>query len=232
MLRAVIFDFNGVLIDDEPVHLEMFQKVLKDEGLSLDAKDYYEHYLGFDDRGCFKAYYKRAGHILSNTTLVELVQRKARYYRESIENRMVVFPGVKQLIPELSAQIPLAIASGALRSEIELILEKINLRNHFQGIVAAEDVNEGKPNPEIYNKALDLLNQAAKDGSIVPSDCLAIEDSREGIRAAHGARLKCLAITNSHSENELSDADCVVQSLEHINFNFLQNILSNPNKSA
>ena len=232
MLRAVIFDFNGVLIDDEPVHLEMFQKVLKDEGLSLDAKDYYEHYLGFDDRGCFKAYYKRAGHILSNTTLVELVQRKARYYRESIENRMVVFPGVKQLIPELSAQIPLAIASGALRSEIELILEKINLRNHFQGIVAAEDVNEGKPNPEIYNKALDLLNQAAKDGSIVPSDCLAIEDSREGIRAAHGARLKCLTITNSHSENELSDADCVVQSLEHINFNFLQNILSNPNKSA
>ena len=232
MLRAVIFDFNGVLIDDEPVHLEMFQKVLKDESLSLDAKDYYEHYLGFDDRGCFKAYYKRAGHILSNTTLVELVQRKARYYRESIENRMVVFPGVKQLIPELSAQIPLAIASGALRSEIELILEKINLRNHFQGIVAAEDVNEGKPNPEIYNKALDLLNQAAQDGSNDPSECLAIEDSREGIRAAHGARLKCLAITNSHSENELLDADCVVQSLEHINFSFLQNILSNPNKSA
>ncbi|NIO10323.1 MAG: HAD hydrolase-like protein, partial [Deltaproteobacteria bacterium] len=117
MLRAVIFDFNGILIDDEPVHFEMFQRVLNDEGLSLNEKDYYDYYLGYDDRGCFTAYYKNAGHILSETALEELVTRKARYYRESIESRMVVFPGVKRLVPELSAKIPLAIASGALRSE-------------------------------------------------------------------------------------------------------------------
>jgi len=232
MLRAVIFDFNGVLIDDEPIHLEMFQKVLKDEGLSLNKKDYYEHYLGFDDRGCFKAFYKQIGHILSDTTLEDLIQRKAHYYRESIENRMVVFPGVQQLIPDLSSQIPLAIASGALRSEIELILDKIHLRKCFRGIVSAEDVNEGKPNPEIFNKALALLNQVAADGSIDSSKCLAIEDSREGIRAAHGARLKCLAVTNSHSENELSEADAVVHSLEQVNLNYLQKLLTTPNKSA
>ena len=226
MLRAVIFDFNGVLIDDEPIHLEMFQKVLKDEGLSLDAKDYYEQYLGFDDRGCFKAYYKRTGHILSDTALEDMVQRKAHYYRESIENRMVVFPGVKQLIRELSSHIPLAIASGALRSEIEMILEKLHLRKCFRGIVSAEDVNEGKPSPETFNKALDLLNQLAADGSIDPSECLAVEDSREGIRAAHGARLKCLAVTNSHSEKELSEADSVVHSLEQVNLNFLEKLLS------
>jgi len=232
MLRAVIFDFNGVLIDDEPIHLEMFQKVLKDEGLSLDAKDYYERYLGFDDRGCFKAYYKRAGHILSDTTLEDLVQRKAHYYREVIENRMVVFPGVEQLIRELSSHIPLAIASGALRSEIELILEKMDLTKYFQGIVSAEDVREGKPNPEIFTKALDLLNQFEADGSIDPSECLAIEDSREGIRAAHGARLKCLAITNSHSEKELSEADSVINSMEEVSLGFLETLLSTPNKSA
>ncbi len=232
MLRAVIFDFNGVLIDDEPIHLEMFQKVLKDEGLSLDAKDYYEHYLGFDDRECFKAYYKRTGHILSDTTLKDLVQRKAHYYRESIENRMVVFPGVEQLVQALSSQIPLAIASGALRSEIEMILEKIHLRKCFQGIVSAEDVSEGKPSPEIFNKALNLLNQLAADGSIDASECLAVEDSREGIRAAHGARLKCLAVTNSHSEKELSEADSVVHSLEQVNLEFLEKLLSPPNKSA
>ncbi len=232
MLRAVIFDFNGVLIDDEPIHLEMFQKVLKDEGLSLNAKDYYEHYLGFDDRGSFKTYYKRTGHILSDTTLEDLVRRKAHYYRESIENRMIVFPGVKQLIPELSSHIPLAIASGALRSEIELILEKIDLTKYFQGIVSAEDVSEGKPSPEIFNKALDLLNQLEADGSIDPSECLAVEDSREGIRAAHGARLKCLAVTNSHSEKELSEADSVVHSLERVDLNFLEKLLSTANKSA
>ena len=212
MLRAVIFDFNGVLVDDEPIHLEMFQRVLKDEGLSLDANDYYAHYLGFDDRGCFKAYYKRNGHILSDTSLAELVQRKAQYYREAIENRVIIFPGVKQLVPELSSHIPLAIASGALRSEIEMILEKIDLMKCFRAIVAAEDVNEGKPNPEIFNKALELLNQRESKGSIDPSECLAIEDSKEGIRAAQTARMKCLAVTNSHSAGDLSEADTVVNS--------------------
>jgi HAD superfamily hydrolase (TIGR01509 family) len=138
---------------------------------------------------------------------------------------MVVFPGVQQLVVELSSQIPLAIASGALRSEIELILEKFNLRQCFRGIVSTEDVDEGKPNPEIFNKALDLLNQVAADGSIDSSECLAIEDSREGIRAAHGARLKCLAVTNSHSEKELFEADSVVHSLEQVNLNFLEKLL-------
>jgi len=102
----------------------------------------------------------------------------------------------------------------------------INLRKHFSGIVSTEDVKEGKPNPEIYKKAIALLNQSKTKGSIPPSECLAVEDSREGIRAAHGAGLKCLAVTNSHAANELSEADSVVPSLEQVNLKFLERLLS------
>ncbi len=226
MLRAVIFDFNGVLVDDEPIHLEMFQRVLKDEGLSLEAEDYYTHYLGFDDRDCFKAFYKNHGHILSDATLQELVQRKGQYYRDSIEERIIVFPGVKKLVPELAKRLPLGIASGALRSEIDLILARIGLKDHFQAIVSTEDVSEGKPDPEIYIKALDLLNQNTKDGTIQPSECLVIEDSREGIRAAQGAQMLCLAVTNSHPAAELSEAQAIVKSLEDVTWSFLEKLFS------
>ncbi|MFQ5850448.1 MAG: HAD family hydrolase [Candidatus Binatia bacterium] len=228
MVRAIIFDFNGVLVNDEPIHLEMFQKVLLDEGLSLDAKDYYSHYLGMDDRGCFKAIYHMHGRSLSDTSLEELVQRKAHYYRESIEKRIAVFPGVGKLIPDLSARLPLAIASGALRGEIEMILERIGLRNHFQAIVSTEDVMEGKPNPEIFNKALSLLNERKTGRSIEPSECLVVEDSKEGIRAAHNAGMKCLAVTNSHRAEELTEAETVVTTLEEVNTTFLERLFSLP----
>ncbi len=226
MLRAVIFDFNGVLVDDEPIHLEMFQKVLLDEGLSLDPGEYYAHYLGMDDRGCFKAVYQNRGHVLSSASLEKLVQRKARYYRESIERRIVVFPGVRDLVPELSSRLPLAIGSGALRSEIEMILASIRLRSFFQVIVSTDDVSKGKPDPEVFSKALQLLNQKRIDRAIEPSDCLVIEDSREGIRGAHAARMKCLAVANSHQAEELTDAEAVVESLEGVNVSFLESLFS------
>lgn len=232
MLRAVIFDFNGILVDDEPIHLEMFQRVLKDEGLSLDAEDYYAHYLGFDDRDCFKAFYKNQGLILSEAALGELVRRKGQYYRDSIEERIIVFPGVKTLVPELAQRLPLGIASGALRSEIDLILTRIGLKDHFQAIVSTEDVAEGKPDPEIYIKALELLNRRATGGTIQSPQCLVIEDSREGIHAAQRAQMPCLAVTNSHPAAELSEAQAIVKSLEEVTPSFLDNLMSFPGKSA
>ena len=232
MLRAVIFDFNGVLVDDEPIHLEMFQRVLKDEGLFLKAEDYYAHYLGFDDRDCFKAFYKNHGHILREEALGELVRRKGQYYSDSIEERIIVFPGVKKLVPELGQRLPIGIASGALRSEIDLILAIIGLKDCFQAIVSTEDVAEGKPDPEIYIKALELLNRSAKGGTIQSSECLAIEDSREGIHAAQRAQMPCLAVANSHPAAELSEAQAIVESLEEVTPSFLDTLMSSPGKPA
>ncbi len=227
MLRSIIFDFNGILVDDEPIHMELFQKILAEEGMTLTEKDYYARYLGMDDRGAFKAAYRDHGRTIDEAMLAELVRRKARHYKEMIGKRMVVFPGVKTLVPELSARFPLAVASGALRSEIDLILQSVGLNTYFQVIISAEDVSEGKPEPEIFLKALRALNGGNSGGRLIlPTECLVIEDSREGILGARRAGIKCLAVTNSHPAAELHEADAVVASLEQVDIPFLESLFA------
>jgi HAD superfamily hydrolase (TIGR01509 family) len=228
VLRAIIFDFNGILVDDEPVHLEMFREVLKEEGISLDDRDYYARYLGMDDRGCFKAVFKDHRRELGESSLADLIRRKALYYRESIAKKLTVFPGVKEIIPALASHLPLAIASGALKSEIQMILEIIGLVYCFKVIVSAEVVTEGKPSPEIFVKALTLLNQRQIGKPIQPTDCLVVEDSKEGILAAHHAGMKCLAVPNSLPIEELSAAEAVVNGLDEVSFSILQELFQSP----
>jgi len=223
VLKAVIFDFNGILVDDEPIHLELFRRVLEEEGLSLTDDAYYAKYLGMDDRGCFRSVFKDNRRELDDAKLAELIRRKADYYRETIAQRTMIFPGVTRLVPELAARFPLAVASGALRGEIELILDGIDLKKYFQVIVSAEDVHDGKPHPEIFIKALRELNEGRGE-MIRASECLVIEDSKEGIMAAHRAGIKCLAVTNSHPAAELK-ADKVVASLEEVTAGLLEALL-------
>jgi HAD superfamily hydrolase (TIGR01509 family) len=227
MLRAVIFDFNGIIVDDEPIHFELFQRVLKEEDINLTEADYYARYLGYDDRGAFTTVYREHRRALSDSKLARLIERKAAYYQEDIKTKMRVFPGIQTLIPDLAKRLPLAIASGALRYEIELILSSVGLLPHFRAIVSAEDVIRGKPEPEIFLKALAQLNTAvSSDDSISPSECLVIEDSKEGIRGARRAGMKCLAVTNSHPAELLNEADNIVDSLERIDQSQLEDICS------
>jgi HAD superfamily hydrolase (TIGR01509 family) len=217
MLRAIIFDFNGVIIDDEPLHLELIRRVLAEEGMTITDQDYRDKYLGFDDRGCFVTVLKDTGRgqLATDTAFIdELIRRKATYYQRAIDERYLLFPGAVELVQRLAAQFPLAIASGALRQEIELVLARGGIRDCFQAIIAAEDVSECKPHPEGYIKALASLNlDAAHQMPIQPSECLVIEDSIAGIEAARRAGMRCLAITNSYSAGELAQADWIVMSL-------------------
>jgi beta-phosphoglucomutase len=224
MLLAVIFDFNGILVNDEPIHWELFRRVLLEEGLSLSDEEYYERYLGMDDKGCFRAVFRDKGRALEGAALGNLIERKAAYYRASIADRMVVFPGVKELVPELAARFPLAVASGALRGEIELVLASFGLINFFRAIASAEDVAEGKPNPAIFLKALEGLNRRQGGELIRPSECLVIEDSKEGLVAAHRAGMKCLAVANSYPAVELKSAQAVVESLEEVTISKLESL--------
>ncbi len=225
MLRAVIFDFNGIIVDDEPIHFKLFQRVLGEEGIALAEEDYYARYLGFDDRGAFMAGFRENGRSLSAQKLQELIERKADYYQEAIRNQVTVFPGVKNLVADLAQTLPLAVASGALRHEIETILRTVGLLDHFRAIIAAEDVTQGKPEPEVYLKALAALNAHGENGKpIEAADCVVIEDSKEGIRGALRAGMKCLAVTNSHPPELLSEATAIVKSLEDVKLNFLQNM--------
>ncbi|MGZ8483226.1 MAG: HAD family hydrolase [Candidatus Binatia bacterium] len=215
MLRAVIFDFNGIIVDDEPIHFELFQKVLAEEGIELTNNAYYARYLGFDDRGAFSFGYREHDRPLSQLKLAELIARKAVYYQEAIRNHVAIFPGVKKLVADLAQSLPLAVASGALRNEIETILTTANLIHHFKVVVSAEDVERGKPEPDIFLQALAALN--AHDGNpIQANQCVVIEDSKEGIKGARRAGMKCLAVTNSHAAELLGEANLIVKSLEEM----------------
>lgn len=222
MLRAVIFDFNGIIVDDEPIHFRLFQKVLGEEGIVLTEEAYYARYLGFDDRGAFTAGFRENGRPLDDTKLHRLIERKAAYYQDAIREQVAIFPGVKNLVASLDGILPLAVASGALRQEIGTILQTAGLLDHFDAIVSAEDVTRGKPEPEIFLKALAALNAPQKNSPIESADCVVIEDSKEGVRGARRAGMKCLAVTNSHPADLLGEADVVVESLEEVTLPLLQ----------
>jgi beta-phosphoglucomutase len=225
MLRALIFDFNGIIVDDEPIHFELFKRVLAEEGIELTEKDYYARYLGFDDRGAFTAAYREHGLPVDEQLLAQLIDRKAVYYQTEIRNKVRIFPGVEKLVATLASALPLAVASGALRHEIDTILSTAGLLNHFAVIISAEDVNHGKPEPEIFLKALAGLNAQVENGHLIAAaDCLVIEDSKEGIRGARRAGMKCLAVTNSHRPELLQEANAVVRSLEEVDLSLLEKL--------
>lgn len=225
MLRALIFDFNGIIVDDEPIHFELFKQVLAEEGIKLTEADYYTRYLGFDDRGAFTAAYREHGRSLDEKLLARLIDRKTIYYQSEIRSKVRIFPGVEKLVTTLVPVLPLAVASGALRQEIETILSAAGLLKHFAVIISAEDVDHGKPEPEIFLKALARLNAQVEDGHpIDAADCLVIEDSKEGIRGARRAGMKCLAVSNSHPTELLQEANAVVRSLEEVDLSLLEKL--------
>jgi len=218
MLRAIIFDFDGVVADSEPIHLAMFQRILGEQGLFLSLEEYYADYLGYDDKGCFRAFLTAHGPSPSDKTIDDLVARKARAYLDHIKQHVLIFPGVRELVREAASRHRLAIASGALRNEIEYVLECAGIRKEFEHITSAEDVHRGKPDPEPFVHALASLNRASRSGQdrLSPDDCLVIEDSIPGIRAAHAAGMKVLAVANTHTVQDLHEADALTQSLADV----------------
>lgn len=218
MLRALIFDFDGVVADSEPAHLAMFQRVLGELGIFLSKEEYYADYLGYDDRGCFAAALSAHGRPVDEGTIQSLVARKARAYLDYIQQHLYIFPGVQQFVNDVAPRYPLAIASGALRQEIELILEISGLRAAFAHITSAEDVARGKPAPDPFLHALDHLNRTTPrtQGPISSADCLVIEDSLPGIRGGHAAGMKVLAVANTHTLDELQEADAITGSLAEV----------------
>ena len=217
MLRAILFDFNGVLVDDEPIHLELFQKVLNEEGLELGREDYYAHYLGFDDRGCFQAVLEAAGEAATPDRLSRLIVRKSSYYQAHIkEHGFPTYPGAVELVTEAAeGGLMLGVVSGALRDEVEGALLQWRVRALFKTLVTAEDVKEGKPNPEGYRRALENLNALPPLPSrlIHPHEVLAVEDSAAGLSAAAACALCTLGVAQTYPASELSAADRTVESI-------------------
>ena len=217
MLRAILFDFNGVLVDDEPLHLELFQKVLAEEGIDLSSEQYYAEYLGFDDQACFETVLTRHGVEATSANVSRLIARKAAYYHGRVrESGFPFFPGAAELVADVVGEgLILGVVSGALRDEVEGGLTQLGVRSHFKCLVTADDVERSKPDPEGYSKGLGLLNSTPPLPSrlIHPHEVLAIEDSPAGLQAAAAAGLATLGVAQTYSEDELRDADRVARSL-------------------
>jgi HAD superfamily hydrolase (TIGR01509 family) len=224
-LRAIIFDFDGVIADTEPLHFAGFRQVLHEQGITLTESDYYARYLGYDDKGCFAAALSTHQRPAPRTVIDELVARKSKVYLESIQHHLVIFPGVREFVHAVAARYPLAIASGALRHEIELILECAGIRKEFQHITSSEDVTRGKPDPQGFLHALAALNQNQPGSPITTTDCLVIEDSIPGIRGARAAGMKVLAVANTHTVQDLCEADAIVHCLEEVRLGELRDRL-------
>jgi beta-phosphoglucomutase len=222
MLSAVIFDFDGIIVDTEPLHYRAFQEVLAPLGLGYSWQNYLDLYIGFDDRDALRNAFRSGGKTLADSELLKLVEEKGAVFQRIISSGAVEpYPGVVELLRALSGRIPLALCSGALPTDIDPILMRLGINGIFDAMVTAADVQSSKPDPESYALAVARLKEAHPHSGIIPENCLAIEDTPAGIASAVGAGLKVLAVANSYPEDELSGALLVVGSLDGVNLQSL-----------
>jgi beta-phosphoglucomutase len=220
-IGAVIFDFNGVLVDDESVHFALFREVLAQEGVAITEQDYHERYLGYDDRGCFEAALRDGGQSADRVRLDGLIARKARRYVEVAEQGLRFFPAAAETFRAVASRWPVAINSGALRPEIEYALRRMGCLEMVSAIVSAEDTDKCKPDPEGYRLALEALRARKPRGrngdasGLLPSACLVIEDSLAGIVSAKGAGMWAVGVSTTYDADQLREAgaDDVVEAL-------------------
>jgi beta-phosphoglucomutase len=209
LIRAIVFDFDGVLADSEPLHLRSYQEVLSPIGITLTRDDYYQNYLGYDDEGVFTRLAEARGLRMDARQVATLIEEKTRVFDDMLAAGEMLYPAARACVERMAARFPLGIASGALRHEIEAILRAGNLHHHFRFIVASGETPAGKPAPDPYRRAAELHG-------VPPANCLAIEDSRWGIESAQSAGLWCIGITNTYPREELTTADAVIDSLDEL----------------
>lgn len=218
MIKAILMDFNGVIIDDEPIQMRAYQEILKGEDIDLTEADYYSA-LGMDDRTFVRAAFERAGKKVKDEKIEEITLAKSARWREIVADDLPLFDGAENFIRKMAREFTLGIVSMARREEIEFVLDKANLKGCFSSIVSAEDVSQCKPNPECYRlgfRQVDAAHTAHKHLPITHGECLAIEDSPPGILAAKRADLKTLAVINTVSEAEMrkAGADAIAKDLD------------------
>jgi beta-phosphoglucomutase len=211
LLRAIIFDFDGIIVDSEPIILKLTQEAAAQEGWTVSDEDYYRDFLALDDRGVFEHLYAKHGQALNIARRDELVAWKASRYEEVIRHGLTPMPGAVEFVSQVASLYPLAIASGSLRVEIEHLLTKLGLREKFAVLATADDCQRSKPDPQVYLTALARLRALTnfRDEPLQSTDCLAIEDAPLGVVAAQAAGFKCLALTHSRPASELKHADWI-----------------------
>jgi len=214
-IRAIVFDFDGVLADSEPLHLRSYQEVLSPIGITLTREEYYARYLGYDDDGVFTKVAAAQGTRLDARQVAALIEEKTRIFDDLMASGEMLYPAARACVVRMAARFPLGIASGALRHEIEAMLRGGKLDPYFRFIVASGETLEGKPAPDPYRRAAELHG-------LPPDQCLAIEDSRWGIESAKAAGLWCIGVTTTYPREDLQMADRVIESLDEFTPEFIE----------
>jgi beta-phosphoglucomutase len=205
---ALVFDFDGVIVNSEPVHLRAFQAVLAAESIALSAREYYLRYVGLSDKDAFEEIARSSGASWTAERLDALVLAKTAEVQRVLAENSPLFPDAAARIRALAVEWPLAVASGALREEIEQVLDRAGLAGCFAAIVAAGETPRGKPAPDPYALAVERLS-AAIGTRLVPSRVAAVEDTLQGLVSAHAAGLRTIAVTTTYPASALASADYV-----------------------
>ncbi len=224
MLKAVIFDFDGVITDSEILHLRAFNEVLSQYGIKITTKDYYKIYLGLTDVECYKLLIREGGLKIGEEDIESLIDEKQGIFEKLVLTEGQTIEGVRDFLRMLEQNnVPMAICSGSLLSEIELILEEAGLRSLFEVIVSADQIRKGKPDPEGFILTLQRLNQSRQE-PIRPEQCIVIEDSHWGLEAAKAAGMHTIGVTNSYEAEELRMAEKIVGRLDELSMGDLQQL--------
>ena len=200
-LKAVLFDFKGVIINDELLHEQLIEQVLLEENLLLKPGEYHEFCLGKSDRACLKDILIQRGRCVNEGYLEQLIKCKTLAYQKQLESieELPIYSNTVDFIAQVSrAELKMAVVTGAIRTEVELVLNKANLTNYFQVIVGGDNVKESKPKPDAYLLAVDILNQKCQGINLKPSECLVIEDTFPGIEAAKLAGMSVVGVAHTY----------------------------------
>jgi beta-phosphoglucomutase len=229
-LKAVLFDFNGVIIKDEPIHLKLIDEILVQENLQPQRLDERQACLGRSDRACFQQLLKNRGRVVTEEYLTQLLTRKAQAYILELEklDKLPLYSGIEDLIFQIRSQhLKLAIVSGALRQEIELVLKRAKLDDYFPLVISGDDIITSKPEPEGYLLAVEKLNKEYADLNLQPQECLAIEDTPAGIQAAKRAKIQVVGVANTYPFHMLQrQANWTVDYLTDLELERVQEIYS------
>jgi beta-phosphoglucomutase len=209
-LRAAVFDFDGVIVDSEPLHFRALRDALRPEGIEITEEEYARSLLAYHDRGAIRTALESRGQTFDLARADRIEARKVETFARLIPG-IPVFAGAVDLVRALAAEVPLAIASGARHDEVDAILRGVGLRDAFTTIVGAEDAPRTKPDPAPYLEAARRL--ASRASGLLPADCLALEDSMPGIAAALGAGMKVVGVAHTYPAEKLQAAHRVVDSL-------------------
>lgn len=219
-LKAVLFDFNGVIINDESLHQELIEEILLGENLRPDAKEHNEVCLGRSDRACLASILERRGRVVTQEYLEQLLEKKATKYRQTLEaqEELPIYPEIESFIRDLwGSGLILALVTGARRQDVEYILERLKISNAFAVIITSDDITASKPDPEGYLTAVEKLNQQYADLNLKPENCLVIEDTPSGIEAGKRAQMQVVGVANTYPFHMIQrQADWTVDYLQEL----------------